>query len=95
MIATIVRDALDANRLTTARPRIGGVAPVEPDVLELITGAGDERFADLAVRALAAWTLLVGAINMELFGHFNNVVSDPDVWFDDAMNLAADVVGLA
>jgi hypothetical protein len=36
----------------------------------------------VAVRALAAWAGLFGLLNLELFGHFNNVIENRSVLFD-------------
>jgi hypothetical protein len=45
-----------------------------------------------------AWTLLVGAVSFELFGHTHNVVDDDprlrEVFFLDQMGRAADLVGI-
>lgn len=53
---------------------------------------------ELLARGLAAWTLLVGAVSFELFGHTHNVVDDDPTlraaFFDDQMRRAADLVGL-
>ncbi|MCM0621695.1 TetR/AcrR family transcriptional regulator [Nocardioides bruguierae] len=31
---------------------------------------------------LGTWSALVGAVSLELFGHFNNAVLDPQAWFE-------------
>lgn len=53
---------------------------------------------DLLLRGLFAWTHLLGAVSFEMFGHIHNVVVDDDpgatAYFDHAMRLTADVVGL-
>ena len=49
---------------------------------------------DFADRALTMWVVLVGAINFDLFGHLHNVVTDHDRYFDTAMALAAEWIGL-
>ena len=36
------------------------------------------------------WGELFGLISLELFGHFNNVVTDPDAFFDHAIRSMAD-----
>ena len=37
------------------------------------------------VDALGAWSQLIGLINMELFGHFVNVVDDPDQFYGESV----------
>lgn len=74
-----------------ARP----TSTVEPSVGELFgsggAGADDGDFVD---RALTMWVVLVGAINFDLFGHLRNVVTDHDRYFDTAMALCAEWIGL-
>jgi hypothetical protein len=43
---------------------------------------------------VTAWTLLVGSISFELFGHLHNVIGDYEAWFDHEMRSVADDVGL-
>ncbi len=51
-------------------------------------------FEDLIERSLLVWTALIGTISFELFGHFDNTVTDPAAYFDAAMTLAAQTAGL-
>ena len=41
---------------------------------------------DLLSQSVQAWGQVFGLISLELFGHFNNAVTDPAVAFDFAMN---------
>ena len=41
-----------------------------------------------------AWTQLLGALNFELFGQLNNVITDPCDWFDWQLRSMAAYVGL-
>ena len=47
------------------------------------------------VVALQAWTTLVGLISLELFGHWNNTILDPEVFFEQVIRNVAHSVGLA
>ncbi|MBL8931747.1 MAG: TetR/AcrR family transcriptional regulator [Kineosporiaceae bacterium] len=53
---------------------------------------------ELLARGILAWTLLVGAVSFELFGHTHNVVDDDahlrEAFFTDQVRRAADLVGL-
>ena len=53
---------------------------------------------ELLARGLLAWTLLVGAVSFELFGHTHNVVDDDpalrEAFFTDQMRRAGELVGL-
>ena len=48
----------------------------------------------LTVPVLAALVALVGALTYELFGHLTGAVTDVDAWFDRAVSVAAEGVGL-
>ena len=92
-LASIATDARDAGALHPPHERVVGRWVTEP-VAELTGGrdVGDPQ--DLAERALSMWILLIGTINFELFGHLHNVVTDHARYFDAAMTLAAETIGL-
>lgn len=46
------------------------------------------------VRALGAWTSIVGAISLEVFGHWRNTILDPDQFFEATIRNGADSIGL-
>jgi AcrR family transcriptional regulator len=50
--------------------------------------------ADRVVRALQTWITIVGAINLEVFGHWRNTVLVPELLFEAAISDAAESVGL-
>lgn len=82
----------DANRADALGPVSG---PPPADGL-LAPGLADQLGADPAHAGagVQAWTWLFGTISFELFGHYKNVVADPDDWFDDAMARLAHLAGL-
>jgi AcrR family transcriptional regulator len=45
-------------------------------------------------RAVMAWTMVIGAISFELFGHLQNVIHDFDAWFEHVMRTTAAELGL-
>jgi AcrR family transcriptional regulator len=49
---------------------------------------------DVAARTLAAWAALFGLVNFELFGQFENVVTDRETFFGHAASCLGRVVGL-
>ena len=89
VVAAILADAAEAGVL-------GMVAGPQPVDGLIEPGVVDQLGADPAHAAagVQAWTWLFGAISFELFGHYNNVVVDPDEWFDDAMARLAHLAGL-
>ncbi|MHB1137795.1 MAG: TetR/AcrR family transcriptional regulator [Microthrixaceae bacterium] len=87
VLGGIARDAaLDGTLADTA---MHSPPQAEPDVVALVGGN-----ATLADRALTTWITLVGAIYFEVFGHLHGVVADRDRYFDEAMAIAAEAIGL-
>jgi len=76
--------------------------PLPPDIVdtpvtELFESAGAEpaTLADPIIgRAMTMWITLVGLINFELFGHLNNSLRDDAAFFDAALAVAAEAIGL-
>ncbi|HEY0453562.1 TetR/AcrR family transcriptional regulator, partial [Actinophytocola sp.] len=81
VLGTILAEAHAAGRLAevnllrpepTLRPELARLSDtVAPDITEA-----------MMARALIAWTELFGAISFELFGRYNNTITDLDTWFD-------------
>ncbi|NYI06216.1 TetR/AcrR family transcriptional regulator [Allostreptomyces psammosilenae] len=49
---------------------------------------------DVVARALAAWTGLFGAVSFELFGQFNNVVTEREALFEHTATCLGRLIGL-
>jgi AcrR family transcriptional regulator len=49
---------------------------------------------EVVAKALYAWVTLFGAVSFELFGQLNNVITDRDSFFDQAMTYQARLLGL-
>jgi AcrR family transcriptional regulator len=65
-------------------------APIVVDLARLREQVAPELDDSTLARAVMAWTMLIGAISFELFGHLNNVITDYDMWFDYVMGSCAD-----
>lgn len=61
-----------------------------PAVAGLSSFVDDQVPADALASAISAWAEIFGLVNLELFGHFHNVVDDPEVLFAHAMGQLAD-----
>lgn len=99
VVKALARPLLDAHRagyLVPAAPVVAGAPAGEPAVAlatalapvgeRVLPGVPDEVIA----HAVAAWTQVIGAVSLELFGHYRNGVLDPAVLFAHTMrNLAA------
>jgi len=70
-------------------------APLLTDLARLREQAAPEVDEGTLARAVMAWTMLIGAISFELFGHLNNVIDDYEGWFDYVMGSRATDLGLA
>jgi AcrR family transcriptional regulator len=69
----------DAVRADLARTR-DDIAPGLPEEVLLL--------------ALTSWIQMFGSVSLELFGQFNNVIDAREEFFDQQMELMADLVGL-
>ncbi len=49
---------------------------------------------DKVVRAVEAWTAIVGTISLEVFGHWRNTVLDPGEFFGATVRDLASSIGL-
>jgi hypothetical protein len=47
------------------------------------------------VPAVEAWTTLVGAISLEVFGHWRNTILDPREYFEAVLDDLAVAMGLS
>jgi len=94
VLGGIVSDAQRDGALT--EPAAGPPVPESfgPDAARLrdsvLAGVPD----DVAARTLAAWAGLFGLVSFELFGQFENVVTDRDAFFTYAASCLGRMVGL-
>ena len=49
---------------------------------------------ELLLAGMSGWIQMFGAISLELFGQFNNVIDARDEFFHEQMELMADLMGL-
>lgn len=98
VLARLVDDAARAGTLTTDAGS-GGLPPLGEDGRAALHTLVDLAFpgvsAEVAGRAVAAWTQLFGMISFELFGHFHNVIDDVDPVFDRMLLEMGHLVGFA
>ena len=64
-------------------------------VLPVIDGLLPDLAPAMVVRALQAWATLIGAISLELFGHWNNTILDPEAFFEETIASMASHIGLS
>ena len=81
------RFRVDAHRPPVSAELQAAVAPVSEGLLPGMP-------AETAVLVLEAWTTIVGAISLEVFGHWRKTVLDPGLFFDATIVHVAEAVGL-
>ena len=94
LMATLLQDALADGELTPPRQSVPGLPLITEATREIAGRVTDPPYEDLVERSLVLWVVLVGAITFEVFGHLEQVVTDHAAWFDAAMAVAAEGVGL-
>jgi AcrR family transcriptional regulator len=78
----------DGEKRTAPSPALrAAVAPVSDGLF-----AGAE--VQTVVGAIEAWTTVVGAISLEVFGHWRNTILDPEEYFEAALGDLARSLGL-
>jgi AcrR family transcriptional regulator len=86
--------AAEAGRLRLDRPPV----PVSDELRAAVAPVSDGLLpglpAELVVRALEAWTAIVGAVSLEVFGHWRNTVFDPGLLFEATIHDVAESLGL-
>jgi AcrR family transcriptional regulator len=95
--AALVRpldEAKAAGRLRTEpHPR-----PVSDELRAAVAPVSDGLLPEMpiekVVRVIEAWTTIVGAISLEVFGHWRNTVMDPGLLFEATVRDLADSIGL-
>ena len=91
-----VVEARAAGRLVhRARPR-GGRCPLRCATpwRRWPTGSSRACRSRTVVRCREAWTTIVGAISLEVFGHWRNTILDPGQFFEATVRDPADALGL-
>jgi AcrR family transcriptional regulator len=66
----------------------GAMAPISDGLLPGVP-------VELVVSAVEAWTTLVGAISLEVFGHWQNTILDPREYFEAVLDDLAAAMGLS
>jgi AcrR family transcriptional regulator len=90
-----VVEAEQAGRLSSVRD----TAAVSAELAEAVTPVSEALFPgappETVVSAIEAWTTMIGAVSLEVFGHWRNTILDPDLYFERTIADLADSVGLS
>lgn len=93
VLGAILDDAYAAGRLTIGdvlRPE----ALLRPEIAQIRKVVAPGISEAVMAQALIAWTEVFGAISFELFGRFNNTITDLEAWFDHQARVMAAFLGL-
>jgi AcrR family transcriptional regulator len=89
-----VAEAIAAGNLRVDVASLGAseglAAAVAPVTDALLPG-----YPAATVLALQAWTMLIGVISLELFGHWRNTIFEPELFFERTIADLATMLGLA
>jgi len=94
-LAGILGEALLSGALTPPARAIPGPPLVLPAAVELFGGQPPAPFSDLLERGIVLWSNLVGLLVFEVFSRTHDSVRDQAAFFDYAIAVAAENVGLA
>ena len=94
VMARIVVDAAEQGVLCAPARPLPGPPLVTDLVREVAGGQPAAPYDDALERSLVLLVALVGALTYELFGHLVGAVVETDRWFDRAVAVAAEGVGL-
>ena len=95
LLLQILADGARAGRLAPGRDEPTLPTGLAEDVTALLSDLNaDDLAPGVLLRAIAAWTQLLGAIGQELFGHLDDAFVNRAELFNHNAELMADVVGL-
>lgn len=90
----IIADAFEVGALAPENPDPQSPAAVRADIERLRETTMSTVPPEIVGRALTAWIDLFGTVSFEVFGHFNNVITDRDEFFAHTVRGLSRLVGL-
>ncbi|MBI0297551.1 WHG domain-containing protein [Streptomyces sp. PRKS01-29] len=94
VLAGIVRAALEAGELTAPRREVPGPPLLLPEAVQLFGGVPEAPFSDIIERGIVLWSGLVGLLVFQVFSRTHDSVRDEAAFFDYAVAVAAEGIGL-
>ncbi|GHC71645.1 TetR-like C-terminal domain-containing protein [Streptomyces cinnamoneus] len=95
VLAGIVRSALEAGELAPPRRAVPGPPLIRPEAAALFGSVPEAPFADVIERGIVLWSNLIGLLAFEVFARTHDSVLDQSDFFDFAIAVSAEGVGLA
>ncbi|MEU8774886.1 WHG domain-containing protein [Streptomyces sp. NPDC048606] len=94
VLAGIVRSALIGGELTPPRRAVPGPPLLLPAAVEAFGGLPEAPFSDIIERGIVLWSNLIGLLVFQVFSRTHDSVSDEAAFFDYAIAVAAEGIGL-
>ncbi|MEJ8645477.1 WHG domain-containing protein [Streptomyces sp. MS1.HAVA.3] len=94
VLGGIVRAALEKGELTPPRRPVPGPPLLLPAAVELYGGAPEAPFSDILERGMVLWSSLIGLLVFQVFSRTHDSVRDESAFFDYAIAVAAEGIGL-
>ncbi|WP_438486830.1 TetR-like C-terminal domain-containing protein [Streptomyces sp. S186] len=94
VLGGIIRAALQAGELTPPRRPLPGPTVLLPTAVEIFGGRPEAPFSDLIERGIVLWSNLIGLLVFQVFSRTHDSVQDQAAFFDRAIAVAAEGVGL-
>ena len=96
VLAQILADGVESGKLAGAeyRPSVPLAASVRADLTRTRDAIAANVPEELLLAGMSGWIQMFGVVSFELFGQFNNVIDARAEFFDQQMELMADLMGL-
>ncbi|MFI5764982.1 TetR/AcrR family transcriptional regulator [Streptomyces sp. NPDC051563] len=94
VLARIVGAALAGGELTPPRRAVPGPPLLLPAAVEAFGGLPPEPFPDVIERGIVLWSSLIGLLVFQVFSRTHDSVRDEAAFFDYAIAVAAEGIGL-
>jgi AcrR family transcriptional regulator len=96
VLARILADGVESGQLAGAgyRSSVPVAALVRADLARARDAIAADVPEELLLTGLSGWIQMFGVVSFELFGQFNNVIDARAEFFDQQMELMADLMGL-
>ena len=96
VLARILADGVNSGQLAGAgyRSSVPVAASVRADLARTRDAIAANVPEELLLTGLSGWIQMFGVVSFELFGQFNNVIDARAEFFDQQMELMADLIGL-
>ena len=96
VLARILADGVASGTIAEAglRPTVPLAESVRADLARTGGDIAPEVPEELLLAGISGWIQMFGVVSFELFGQFNNVIDARAEFFDQQMELMADLIGL-